>query len=143
MTNPEQTIYAVKRLIGRKFESEEVSSFAQIAPFVIQAAENGDARVQIGDRSHSPQELSAVILTKMKDTASDFIGEPVEDAVITVPAYFDDSQRQATQDAGRIAGPQRAADHQRAHGGCAQLRLRCQEGGHPAGGGLRPGWRHL
>jgi len=104
VTNPEQTIYAVKRLIGRKIDSDEVRSFADIAPFGIEAAENGDAWVRAGDKLCSPQEISAVVLTKMKDTVADFIGEPVEDAVITVPAYFDDSQRQATQDAGKIAG---------------------------------------
>jgi molecular chaperone DnaK len=104
VTNPERTIFAVKRLIGRKLDSEEVEAFAKIAPFAIQAAENGDAWVDTGEHLCSPQEISAVILAKMKDTAADFLGEPVEDAVITVPAYFDDSQRQATQDAGRIAG---------------------------------------
>ncbi len=104
VTNPEQTIFAVKRLIGRKFESGEVQSFASIAPFVMQAAENGDARVMVKGRAYTPQEISAMVLTKMKDTAADFLGEPVEDVVITVPAYFDDSQRQATQDAGKIAG---------------------------------------
>jgi molecular chaperone DnaK len=104
VTNPEKTIYAVKRLIGRKFDSDEVRAFASIAPFKIEAAENGDARVCIDDQSHSPQEVSAMVLAKMRETASDFLGEAVEDAVITVPAYFDDSQRQATQDAGRIAG---------------------------------------
>jgi molecular chaperone DnaK len=104
VTNPEKTIYAVKRLIGRKFDSDEVRAFASIAPFKIEAAENGDARVCIDDHSHSPQEVSAIVLAKMRETASDFLGEAVEDAVITVPAYFDDSQRQATQDAGRIAG---------------------------------------
>jgi molecular chaperone DnaK len=104
VTNPEQTIFAVKRLIGRKRDSEEVSRFADIAPFRIEAADNGDARVRVGDRAYSAQEISAMVLAKMKDTASDFTGEPIEDAVITVPAYFDDSQRQATQDAGKIAG---------------------------------------
>jgi molecular chaperone DnaK len=104
VTNPERTIYAVKRLIGRKHASEEVQSFAKVAPFRIEAAQNGDTRVQVGDRAYSPQEISAMVLAKMKDTAADFLGEPVTDAVITVPAYFDDSQRQATQDAGRIAG---------------------------------------
>ncbi|MGI9591769.1 MAG: molecular chaperone DnaK, partial [Myxococcota bacterium] len=104
VTNPEHTIYAVKRLIGRKLDSEEVRSFQEIAPFGIEAAENGDAWVRAGEKLCSPQEISAVVLAKMKDTVSDFIGEPVEDAVITVPAYFDDSQRQATQDAGKIAG---------------------------------------
>jgi len=104
VTNPEQTVFAVKRLIGRKFEAGEVQAFQTIAPFEIEAAENGDAWVQAGGKLASPQEISALVLAKMKDTVSDFIGEPVEDAVITVPAYFDDSQRQATQDAGRIAG---------------------------------------
>jgi molecular chaperone DnaK len=104
VTNPGHTIFAVKRLIGRKFESEEVTAFAEIAPFEIQAADNGDAWVKACDKLCSPQEISALVLTRMKDTVSDFLGEPVEDAVITVPAYFDDSQRQATQDAGKIAG---------------------------------------
>ncbi len=104
VTNPENTVYAVKRLIGRKFESDETTRFASFAPFAIEAAENGDAWVKVGDRAFSPQEISARVLAKMKDTAAEFLGEPVEDAVITVPAYFDDSQRQATQDAGKIAG---------------------------------------
>ncbi len=104
VTNPEHTIYAVKRLIGRKFDSDETKRFASFAPFSIEEAENGDAWVKVGDRTYSPQEISAMVLAKMKDTASEFLGEPVEDAVITVPAYFDDSQRQATQDAGKIAG---------------------------------------
>ncbi len=104
VTNPDQTVFAVKRLIGRKFDAEEVQAFSKVAPFEIEAAENGDAWVRAGGKLASPQEISALVLTKMKDTVADFIGEPVEDAVITVPAYFDDSQRQATQDAGRIAG---------------------------------------
>jgi len=104
ITNPENTVFAVKRLIGRKFDSEEVQRFATIAPFQIDAADNGDTRVRIGDRTHSPQEIAAMVLARMRETAADFLGEAVEDAVITVPAYFDDSQRQATQDAGRIAG---------------------------------------
>ena len=104
VTNPENTIFAAKRLIGRRFGSDEVANFAGIAPFAIEVAENGDAWVRVGDRAYSPQEISAMILAKMKETASDYLGEEVEDAVITVPAYFDDSQRQATQDAGKIAG---------------------------------------
>jgi molecular chaperone DnaK len=104
VTNPNETIFATKRLIGRKFESEEVEAFQQIAPFAIRAAKNGDAWVEAGDKLCSPQEISGIVLAKMKDTVADFLGEPIEDAVITVPAYFDDSQRQATQDAGRIAG---------------------------------------
>jgi molecular chaperone DnaK len=104
VTNPANTIFAVKRMIGRKRESEEVKRFAEVAPFPITAADNGDVRVSVGGRAYSPQEISAMVLAKMRETASDFLGVPVEEAVITVPAYFDDSQRQATQDAGRIAG---------------------------------------
>ncbi len=104
VTNPQSTIYAIKRMIGRKRDSEEVHRFAEIAPFEIGAAENGDVRVKIAGRAYSPQEISAMVLAKMRETASDFLGAAVTEAVITVPAYFDDSQRQATQDAGKIAG---------------------------------------
>jgi molecular chaperone DnaK len=104
VTNPERTVFACKRLIGRKFDSDEVGGFAEVAPFKIVGAENGDAWVTIDDRSCSPQEISAMILTKMKETASEYLGEQVEDAVITVPAYFNDAQRQATKEAGKIAG---------------------------------------
>ena len=104
VTNPERTVYAVKRLIGRKLDSEEVEQFAALAPFSIVAAENGDAWVQIEGRDCSPQEIAAMVLTKIRDTAADFLGEPVEDAVITVPAYFNDAQRQATKEAGTVAG---------------------------------------
>jgi len=104
VTNPERTIFAVKRLIGRKHNAEEVVSFAKIAPFAIAAADNGDAWVDAGDRKCSPQEISAMVLKKLKDTAADFLGEPVTQAVITVPAYFNDAQRQATKEAGAIAG---------------------------------------
>ncbi len=105
VTNPERTIFAVKRLIGRKREAEEVEQFANVAPFEIVASEhNGDAWVHVDDRDLSPQEISATVLTKMKDTAQDYLGEPVEDVVITVPAYFNDAQRQATKEAGQVAG---------------------------------------
>ena len=104
VTNPENTISVAKRLIGRRFDSEEVRSFCKIAPFKVEAAENGDAWVYAGKRPCSPQEISALVLRKMKETASEYLGEPVEEAVITVPAYFNDSQRQATKDAGKIAG---------------------------------------
>src|SRR5258706_6010998 len=104
VTNPANTLFAIKRLIGRKRDSQEVKRFAELAPFPISAAENGDVRVTVGGRGYSTQEISAMVLAKMRETASDFLGVPVEEAVITVPAYFDDSQRQATQDAGRIAG---------------------------------------
>jgi len=104
VTNPRNTIYAAKRLIGRRFDSPEVKRFQSIAPFPIETGDNGEVRVRIGDRAYSPQEISAMVLSRMRETASDYLGEPIEDAVITVPAYFDDSQRQATQEAGRIAG---------------------------------------
>jgi molecular chaperone DnaK len=104
VTNPRNTIFAAKRLIGRRFESPEVQRFKSIAPFPIEPGENGEVRVSISGRAHSPQEISAMVLARMRETAADYLGEPVEDAVITVPAYFDDAQRQATQEAGRIAG---------------------------------------
>jgi molecular chaperone DnaK len=104
VTNPQRTVFAVKRLIGRKHDAEEVISFSGIAPFDIVAADNGDAWVEAGDRRCSPQEISAMVLKKLKDTASDYLGEPVSQAVITVPAYFNDAQRQATKEAGAIAG---------------------------------------
>jgi len=104
ITNPDKTVYEVKRLIGRKFTSKEVQEFAKIAPFKLVEAKNGDAWVRVGDRDYSPQEVSASILQKMKKTAEDYLGEPVTEAVVTVPAYFNDAQRQATKDAGKIAG---------------------------------------
>jgi molecular chaperone DnaK len=104
VTNPERTLFAVKRLIGRKHDSDEVRTFAGIAPFEIVAADNGDAWVKIDGRACSPQEISANILAKMKDAAADFLGEPIDEVVITVPAYFNDAQRQATKEAGTVAG---------------------------------------
>ena len=104
VTNAERTVFAVKRLIGRKQNAEEVAKFAEIAPFEIVEHENGDAWIKMGDEACSPQQLSAMILKKLKDTASEYLGEPVTEAVITVPAYFNDAQRQATKDAGAIAG---------------------------------------
>ena len=104
VTNPENTVYAIKRMIGRKFSSKEVQYDKSIAPYRITEASNGDGQVTIRGRDYSPAEISAMILTKMKQTAEDYLGEKVNDAVITVPAYFDDSQRQATKDAGKIAG---------------------------------------
>jgi len=94
----------LKRLIGRKLEAEEVQAFAKVAPFKIVAAENGDAWIEINGKPCSPQELSAMVLSRMKITAQEYLGEPVEQAVITVPAYFNDAQRQATKEAGKIAG---------------------------------------
>jgi len=104
VTNPDRTVFAAKRLIGRKLESGEVQRFKGVAPFGVEAAENGDAWVRVQDRLMPPQEISALVLAKMRETASDYVGEAVTDAVITVPAYFNDAQRQATKEAGRIAG---------------------------------------
>jgi molecular chaperone DnaK len=104
ITNSENTIYAVKRLIGRKFNSKEVQYDIKIIPYKITEAPNNDAQVTVRGKNYSPAEISAMILTKMKQTAEDYLGEKVTDAVITTPAYFNDSQRQATKDAGRIAG---------------------------------------
>ena len=104
VTNPENTLFAIKRLIGRKYDSDQVKKDIGISPFKIVEAENGDAWVDVRGKQYSAQEISAMILQKMKQTAEDYLGEPVTDAVITVPAYFNDSQRQATKDAGKIAG---------------------------------------
>src|SRR5438105_5298727 len=104
MTNAENTIYAVKRLMGRKFEDPEVQRHVLTCPYEVVAADNGDAHVRVRGRDFSPPEISALVLQKMRQTAEDWLGEPVTDAVVTVPAYFDDAQRQATKDAGRIAG---------------------------------------
>ncbi|MCL2669298.1 MAG: molecular chaperone DnaK [Syntrophaceae bacterium] len=104
VTNSENTVYAIKRLIGRKYASKEVQYDKTISPFKISEAKNGDAQVTARGRDYSPAEISSIILTKMKQTAEDHLGGKVTDAVITVPAYFNDSQRQATKDAGKIAG---------------------------------------
>jgi molecular chaperone DnaK len=104
VTNPKNTLFAVKRLIGRKFKDDVVQKDVGMVPYSITAADNGDAWVEVQGKNLSPPEISARVLAKMKKTAEDYLGEPVTEAVITVPAYFNDSQRQATKDAGRIAG---------------------------------------
>jgi molecular chaperone DnaK len=103
-TNPQNTIYAVKRLMGRKFRASEVKKQVELAPYKIIEAPNGDAWVEVRGKNYSPPEISAIVLEQMKKIAEKYLGEPVTEAVVTVPAYFDDAQRQATKDAGRIAG---------------------------------------
>lgn len=104
ITNPENTLFAIKRLIGRKYASPEVQNDIKVLPYKIVEGKNGDAAVRVRGKDYSPPEISAMVLQKMKQTAQDYLGEEVTDAVVTVPAYFNDSQRQATKDAGRIAG---------------------------------------
>lgn len=104
VTNPDNTLYAIKRLIGRKFKDDVVQKDIKIVPYKIVAADNGDAWVSIKGEKQAPPQISAEVLRKMKETAEAYLGEKVTEAVVTVPAYFDDSQRQATKDAGRIAG---------------------------------------
>ncbi len=104
ITNPDNTIFSIKRLIGRKYESPEVERAKKVLPYKVTASPNGDAAVEIRGKRYSPAEVSAMVLQKMKQTAEDYLGEKVTEAVITVPAYFNDSQRQATKDAGRVAG---------------------------------------
>src|SRR6195952_4247893 len=104
VTNPEGTLFAVKRLMGRRYDDPMVNKDKGLVPFKIVKADNGDAWVEVDSKKYSPSEVSAMILTKMKETAETYLGEEVTEAVITVPAYFNDSQRQATKEAGKIAG---------------------------------------
>jgi len=104
VTNPTNTLFAVKRLIGRRYEDPTVEKDKSLVPFHIVKGDNGDAWVEAQGKSYSPAQISAMILQKMKETAESYLGEKVEKAVITVPAYFNDAQRQATKDAGKIAG---------------------------------------
>src|SRR5512136_2211103 len=100
ITNPDNTIFAVKRLIGRKYDSAEVQKDVKILPYKVTKADNGDGQLTVKGKNYSPAEISSMILQKMRQTAEDYLGEKVSEAVITVPAYFNDSQRQATKDAG-------------------------------------------
>ena len=104
VTNPPNTLYAIKRLIGRSFEDDVVQKDIKMVPYKIAKADNGDAWVEVKGQKMAPPQVSAEVLKKMKKTAEDYLGEKVTEAVITVPAYFNDSQRQATKDAGKIAG---------------------------------------
>ena len=104
ITNPENTVFGVKRLVGRKFSSAVIQADMKVLPYKIEAASNGDTRINLRGKQHSPAEISSFILANIKKTAEEYLGEEVKEAVITVPAYFNDSQRQATKDAGKIAG---------------------------------------
>src|SRR5699024_11024547 len=104
VTNPDNTIFSVKRFVGSKLSDAAIQKDKDLVPYQIQAASNGDVQVKMGDKWYSPQEISAMILQKMKADAEAYLGETVDKAVITVPAYFDNAQRDATKDAGRIAG---------------------------------------
>ena len=104
VTNPDNTLFAIKRLIGRQFKDDVVQKDIKMVPYKIDQADNGDAWVEVNGDKMSPPQISAQVLQKMKKTAEDFLGEEIKEAVVTVPAYFNDSQRQATKDAGKIAG---------------------------------------
>jgi len=104
VTNPENTLFAIKRLIGRRFKDKSTSAFADLVPFELVGAKNGDAWVKVEDEEYSPSQISSFVLRKLKEDAEAYLGETVSQAVITVPAYFNDAQRQATKDAGKIAG---------------------------------------
>ena len=104
VTNPENTVFGIKRLIGRKYDSAEVQNDITVLPYKIEKASNGDVGIRLRGKMHSPAEISSFILANIKKTAEEYLGETITDAVITVPAYFSDSQRQATKDAGKIAG---------------------------------------
>ncbi len=104
VTNPENTVFSIKRFMGRKFKDKEVEKARDVIPYQLKEAENGDVQIEAGGKRYSPPEISAMILQKMKQTAEDYLGEKVTQAIVTVPAYFNDSQRQATKDAGKIAG---------------------------------------
>ena len=141
VTNPERTFFAVKRLVGRRYDDPMVEKDKKLVPYKIVKASNGDAWVEADGKTYSPSQISAFILQKMKETAEAHLGQKVEQAVITVPAYFNDAQRQATKDAGKIAGLGSAAHHQRADRSRAGLRSRQDEDRHHRR--VRPRRRHL
>ena len=126
VTNPENTVFSIKRFMGRKFD--EVNEEMKMVPYQVVRASNGDARISANGKEYSPPEISAMILQKLKQAAEEYLGQPVTKAVITVPAYFNDAQRQATKDAGQIAGLEVDAHRQRADRGRARLRPRQEEG---------------
>jgi molecular chaperone DnaK len=142
LQNPENTVVSIKRVMGRSIESEEAQKQSSRVAYRIVAGPNGDAWAEVqGKRQMSPPEVSAAVLEHMKTIAEAYLREEVTEAVITVPAYFDDAQRQATKDAGRIAGPRREAHHQRADRRGARLRPRPR--GRRAHRRVRPRRRHL
>ena len=133
MTNPENTFFAIKRLIGRRFTDPMVKKDIDLVPYKIIPGDNGDAWVESRGKKYAPSQISAFILQKMKETAEAYLGETVTQAVITVPAYFNDSQRQATKDAGKHRRARSAAHHQRADRGGARLRHGAQGQRHDRG----------
>ena len=141
VTNPERTIFAIKRLIGRSFDDPISKKDMSLVPYKIIRGPNADAWVAVDGKQYSPSQISAFILQKMKETAEAYLGGPVTQAVITVPAYFNDAQRQATKDAGQDRRPRGFAHHQRADRGGARLRPRQEEIRHHRG--LRSRRRHV
>ncbi len=139
VTNPENTVFSIKRFMGRRYD--EVQSEIKLVPYKVVKAPNGDVRIEIRGKQYSPPEISGMILRKLKEAAEAHLGEKVTQAVITVPAYFNDSQRQATKDAGKIAGLEVAPHHQRAHRRRARLRARQEE--RRADRRVRPRRRHV
>ena len=136
VTNPRNTLYAVKRLIGRKFEEKEVQKDINLMPYQIVKADNGDAWINVRDKKLAPPQVSAEVLRKMKKTAEDYLGEEVTEAVITVPAYFNDSPAPGDQGRRPHRRPRRQAHHQRTDRGCARVRPRQGRQGRPQDRGL-------